>query len=157
MVVGPAHGRGDRGRDVAVLDQLDARTRLADLLDQVVMAWAVEDDRRHVADGPAERVRDRPDVRGDGLRERDAPARDRSDGHLAHVHVRKRGQRPTRADRDHGDGVVPAACDDAPALERVEREVDLLPTRADDGVRGKVLGVLGAADHDPSADRELVQ
>src|SRR3954463_4300043 len=50
VVVRAAHGRADRRGDVAVLDQLDARARGTDLLDQVVMARTVEHDRGHVVD-----------------------------------------------------------------------------------------------------------
>ena len=64
VVVRPADRCGDGGGHVAVLDQLDAGACGADLLDQVVMARPVEDDRRHVFDVPAEGLRDRLDILG---------------------------------------------------------------------------------------------
>src|SRR5207344_851664 len=54
MVVGPADRRRDRRGHVAVLDQLGPGAGVADLLDQVVVAWPVEDDRRHVVDATPE-------------------------------------------------------------------------------------------------------
>ncbi len=62
VVVGAAHGGGDRRGDVAVLDQLDAGAGGPDLLDQVVVARPVEDDRRDVSGPAAVRVGDRRDV-----------------------------------------------------------------------------------------------
>ena len=65
VVVRAADRRGDRGGDVAVLDQLDPRAGGADLLDQVVVARPVEDDRRDVVRPAAEGLGDRPDVLAD--------------------------------------------------------------------------------------------
>src|SRR5204863_2306041 len=79
VVVRAADRGGDRGRDVAVLDELDPRSRVADLLDQVVMAGPVEDDCRHVVHTPSEGLRDRLDVLADGTEEVDRAARARAD------------------------------------------------------------------------------
>ena len=68
VVVRAADRGGDRGGDVAVLDELDSRAGVADLLDQVVVARTVEDDRRHVVHPAAERLGDRLDVLADGRR-----------------------------------------------------------------------------------------
>ena len=65
---------------------------VADLLDQVVVARPVEDDRRHVVDAAAERVRDRLDVLADRPQQVDVAARARPDRDLAHVHVGQRRQ-----------------------------------------------------------------
>ena len=49
---------GDRRRDVAVADQVDAGARLAQLADQVVVALALEHDDADVGHAPALRLRD---------------------------------------------------------------------------------------------------
>ena len=118
VVVRAADGGGDRGEHVAVLDQLDARAGGADLLDQVVMARPVEDDRRHVVHHPPVGVGDRADVVADRHRERDPSAGARPDRQLPHVHVRKRRHRAARPHRDHRERVVAAARRHRPALER---------------------------------------
>src|SRR5581483_2240813 len=61
VVVRAADRRGDRRRHRPVLDQLDPRPRSPDLLDQVVVAGPVEDDRGHVAGLALEGVGDRAD------------------------------------------------------------------------------------------------
>ena len=143
---------------VAVLDQLDPRAGRADLLDQVVVPRPVEDDRRDVVDHAAERVRDRrARCRRPGSSSEIAPARDRADGHLPHVHVGQRRHRAARRRGDHRDGVRPAARDDGPPLERVEREVVLLPARADRRPGRELLRLLVPADHDLAADRHLLE
>ncbi len=157
MVVRAAHRGADRRRDVTVLDQLDARARRADLLDQVVVARTVEDDRSDVVDHAAERVGDRADVVADRAVERDLPARARADRHLAHVHVGQRRQRAARRGGDHRDRVRAAARDHRSSFERIEREVVLLAAEPDHRSGGELLGLLLAADHDPAADRHALQ
>ena len=79
-----------------------------------------------------ERVGDRLDVLAHRLEQVDRAARARPDRHLAHVHVRAASsKRAALADRDHRHGAVAAARDDAAALERIEREIDLVPAGAD--------------------------
>src|SRR5581483_6734211 len=51
----------------------------------------------------------------------------------------------------------PAARDDGPSLERVDREIDLLAAGADDGARGELVAVGRAADHDVPADRQPLE
>src|SRR5438105_3488785 len=62
MVVRATDRGRDRGGDVAVLDELDAGAGGSDVLDQVVVARAVEDDRRDVVRAPPEGLGDRADV-----------------------------------------------------------------------------------------------
>ena len=86
----------------------------------------------------------------------DLPARARPDRHLAHVHVGQRDERSRLADRDHRHRAVAAARDDAAALERVDREVDVPAAEPEDGaVRERAL--LLPADHDAPLDRQLVE
>src|SRR5581483_2755278 len=157
VVVRPPNGGRDRRGDVTVLDQLDPGACGADLLDQVLVARPVEDDRRHVLHRSPERACDRADVLADGPAEVDAPPRDRADGHLPHVHVRELHQRAALTDRQHRHRAVPAARHDAPALERVEREIDLLATGADLLADRERRAALRRADHDPPRDREQLE
>jgi hypothetical protein len=157
VVVRAADRGGDGSGHVAVLDQLDASACCPDLLDQVVVTRPVEHDRRYVVDHPTERVRDGADVVADRLLQVDRAARLRADGHLAHVHVRQPLERARVAHGDHRHRAVAAARDDAAALERVEREVDLLPADADFRARGELLALDVRADHDGPVDRQLVE
>jgi hypothetical protein len=116
VVVGSTDRGRDRGCDVAVLDELDAGARLADVLDEVVVARAVEDDGGDVGRAPAESLGDRDDVLVDRAQEVDLPAGDGPDGHLPHVHVRQGRQRPRRPGCDQRHRSVTAAGDDGPAL-----------------------------------------
>src|SRR5581483_2012069 len=156
MVVRPADGGRDRGGHVAVLDELDARACRADLLDQVVMAGTIEDDRRHVVHAPAECLRDRLDVLAHRPLQIDRTAGAGADGHLAHVHVGELDQLPGIADRDHRHRAVPAARDDAAAFQRVEREIDLDAARAERRAGGEAL-VLRRAEDDAASDRKPVE
>ena len=122
------------------------------------MAWAVEDDRRDVAHPPAERLGDRLDVLGDGPLEVDLPAGRGTDGHLPHVHVGKRLQRPRIACRDHCHRAAPASRDDPRALQRVEREVERLAAGADLLPRREIVRLLlRGPDDDVPVDRQLLQ
>src|SRR5918996_5778968 len=149
----------DRGRDggghVAVLDQLDARAAGADLLDQIVMTRAVEDDRRDVLGVAAERVRDRPDVVRHRPVEVDLPAGNGPDGHLAHVHLRQAREAPGLPHGDHRHRSVIAPGDDAPALQWIDGQVDVGSAAADDRVQGERVVRFVTANDDPPADWEL--
>ena len=148
---------GDRGGDVAVLDELDAGARRADLLHEIVVARAVEDDRGDVVRPPPVGLGDRDDVVPHRLAEVDLSARNRADGDLAHVHLREARERAGLPHADHGHGPVVAARDDRPALERVDGEVDLRPAAPDRCADRERVRLLVAADDDPAGDRELVQ
>ncbi len=158
VIVRAPDGGGDRGGDVAVLDQLDPSARGADLLDQVVVPGPVEDDRRDVADPPAEGLGDRLDVLRDGPPEVDVPACDRPDRHLPHVHVRKRLERSGLADRDHRHGAAAAARDDGarPRAGRRARST-VSPPGAELHAGLQPLALAGGADHDRSVDGKLLQ
>ena len=156
MVVRAADGGGDRRRHVTVLDQLDARAGVADLLDQIVVAGTVEHDRRHVVHAAAECVGDRLDVLGDRPQQVDRAAGARADRELPHVHVGQRQEAARLADGDHRHRAVAAARDDAAALERVEGEIDhhaAGPERRP----GRERLVVGRAEDDPAADRQAVE
>ena len=130
VVVRAADRRRDRRGHGAVLDQLDPCAGRADLLDQVVVAWSVEHDRGHVADVASEGLRDRADVVADRREQADPAARARPDGDRPHVHVGEAQELAGLGRNDHRDRAVASARDDAAALERVEREVDVDPAGA---------------------------
>ena len=157
MVIGAADRRRDRGGYVTVLDQLDARARTADLLDQVMMARPVEDDGRDVVHSPAECLGDRLHVLGDRAQEVDRPPGPRSDGELSHVHVRQRQQPPRLAHRDHRHRPVAASRDHAAAFERVEREIDVDAARAEDHAGREPALVADRAEDNTPTDRQEVE
>ena len=112
-------GRGDRGRDVAVADQVDARAGRTQLGDQVDVALALEDDDVHVARRLAERLRDRVHVLGRrGLdvdrverlprRRRSSPCRPRRRGRTSSRARRARSRRSRSAARARS-GACPRA------------------------------------------------
>ena len=82
-------------------------------------------------DDPAEGVGDRADVVADRARQADPAARARPDRHLPHVHVGERRHRAGGAAAIIEIAPLPPRANTAAPLERVEREVDLLPARAD--------------------------
>ena len=122
-----------------------------------MVARPVEHDRRDVVRPTSERLGDRGDVLRQRFQQVDRPAGARPDRHLPHVHVREVQERAAVADGDHRHRTVPAARDDAAALERVDREVDGRAAGADvlAGAQRRVL--VGRADHDPSLDLEVVE
>ncbi len=80
------------------------------------------------------------------------------DGHLPHVHVRKRLQRPRIARRDHRHRAAPASRDDPRALQRIEREVERLAAGADPLPGRKVVRLLlRGPDDDVPVDRQLLE
>ena len=141
----------------AVVDQLDARPGVADLLDQVVVARPVEDDRRDVVRAAAECLRDREDILAHRSQQVDRAARTRSDRELPHVHVGQLQERAGLPDGDHRHRAVAAPRDDAAALERVEGEVDGLSPGSDRSPGGERRLVVGRPDHDAALDRERVE
>ena len=125
VVVRAADRGGDRRGHVAVLDQLDAGAGVADLLDQVVVARPVEDDRRHVVRRCGRTPRRSRAMFSPTGRSRSICPRARGPTAILRMYMSGSvGSVPGGADGDHRDRAVAAARDDAAALERVEREVD---------------------------------
>src|SRR4051794_4940004 len=69
-------GAADRGREVAVADQLDPGAGLADLVDQRLVAWSLEDHHGDIADAPSELGRDPREVLPGREADVDAAGRD---------------------------------------------------------------------------------
>ena len=128
----------------------------AQLLDQVVMARPVQDERRDVERLAPEALGDVADVVRDGPVEVDHGAGARPDCDRAHVHIGQVPQRPLWRGGEHRHRADTASRDDTPTLDRVEREVDALAAGADPAVRRQRLARPGA-DHDSPVDRQLVQ
>src|SRR5262249_36203456 len=78
-------------------------------------------------------------------------------GHLPHVDVRQRRETAVIADRDHRHRAVAPARDDPATLERIEREIDVLPAAADDRAGGESAGVVERAEYDATADGQDVE
>src|SRR3954447_18593393 len=158
VVVRAADHRRDRRGHVSVLDQLDPGAGGADLLDQVVMPWTVEHDRRYVVDAAAERLGDAEDVVGHRFAEIDRRPCQRTDRELAHVHIRQGLQGARLTDRDHRHRSAAAAGDHSTPFQRVERQVDLLAAGSNPLARGETLRLVAAGpDHDSAVDRQLLE
>ena len=113
-------------RDVAVGDQPHAPARLADLLDALLVARAVEHDDHHVADVGALALGDQPDRLAERPVEVEQVGDVRAAGHLLHVDARARVEhRALLGERDHGERARAALRAQARALERVDGDVDL--------------------------------
>jgi hypothetical protein len=157
VVVRSPDRRGHRSRHVAVLDELDAGARGTDLLNEIVVACAIEDDRRDVPDSPAEGLGDCLDVLGHRAPEIDLPPRDWPNGHLPHVHVGKRLKGSRLADGDHRHRAAPASGHDAAAFERIQREIDRLSPLPDPVAGLQYLELPRRPDHDPAVDRQELE
>ena len=77
----------ERGDDVAVLDEVDPRAGLADVLDQLLVTRSVEDDDREVVDLASQRLRDDLQVLLHRTVDVDLPFRRRPDDELLHVGI----------------------------------------------------------------------
>ena len=116
---------GERGGDVAVAEQLDARAGAPHLVDELVVARAVEDGDGQVLDVDALRLGERAAGCRSGCgRGRSRPAL-RPARRSCPCTCRGRGEGAVLGDRDHRERVVAAGGADGGALERVERDVDL--------------------------------
>ena len=158
---GLGSGGGDRRRDVAVADQVDARAGLAELADQLLVPVALEHDDTNVRRAYALRLRDSIDVFG--RRRVDVDRLDRIGAGCDLLHVDRRAREEHRAalrDRDHGDRIgLAERCQPRP-LERIDGDVDrrtaavadLLPV-----VEHRRLVLLPLADHDHAFHRDGVE
>ena len=145
----------DRGRDVAVADEVHARAGLAQLGDQVVVAVALEDDDGEVVDGAVLRLGDALEVLGRRRVDVDRVGRLGPDGDLVHVQRRAREEhRPALGDGDDGDRVRHPERREPRPLERVDGDVDLGPDAVADLLaveEHRRLVLLALADDDDAA------
>jgi hypothetical protein len=152
---------GDRGRDVAVADQLHLRARLAQLGDQRVVALPLEHDDGHVARRAALRLGDAADVLGRRERDVDRVDRLRAGGDLLHVDGRAGEEhRAAVRERDHRDRARLAERGQARALERVDGDVARRPVAGADllaVVEHRRLVLLALADDDDPVHRHGVE
>src|SRR6478752_3863121 len=149
---GVGAGRGDRARDVAVADELDAGAGAADLFDQLGVPGPVEHAHPHVVGLDALGGRDPADVLGHGDRDVDGVGRLRPHGQLLHVEHRRRvehgaplGHREHRDRAGHALGHERGAVDgvDGDVAPRALTVADLLAVEQ----HGRLV-LLALADHD---------
>ena len=116
----------DRSGDVSVGDELDPCTCVADLLDEGVVAWPVEDADRDVLHLDLLGLGDPADVLLRRQADVDDVGRLGAGGELLHVEDRRRVEhRAALGDGDHRDRVVHALGGERGAVDRVDRDVDL--------------------------------
>ena len=159
MHVGPGDRDGHGGHEVAVLDQLDARTRRADFLDERLVAWPVEDHDREVVDLPVERVGDDLQVLLDRAIEIDLALRGRAHDELFHVRIGRVEQSATLGDRKDRDRIRAPMRDGVGALERIDGDIDLGADALADlfaDIQHRRLVSLAFTDDDAPVERDLV-
>src|SRR5581483_5218777 len=122
---GAGDGDGERRDDVAVLDEVDARTGRADVVDELLVPRPVEDDDGEVLNLAPERVRHDLEVLGDRPIHVDLALRGRADHELLHVRVGRVEQAAALRHRHHRDRVRASLRHEVGALERIDRDVDL--------------------------------
>src|SRR5215210_2814766 len=117
-------GGGDRGRDVAVANEVHARAGVPQLADQPLVPLALEHDDGHLAHVQALRPGDRAHVLGWGSVDVDRAGGLAPHGDLVHVERRAGVEhRPPLGDGDDGDRIRLAERRQAGALEWVDRDV----------------------------------
>jgi hypothetical protein len=162
---GPRHRAGDRGRQVAVADELDPGAGGPDLGDERIVTRPLEDDDRDVAHPAAERIGDPAQVLGRPIADVDLARRHRPDAQLFHVRVRGVGQPARLGRRKHGDRAGLAVGDQVRSLERVDRDVHardvvaIAQVGAADplaDVQHRRLVAFALTDDDPAGEVDLV-
>ena len=152
---------GDRRRDVAVADEVHARSGLAELGDEVVVAVALEDDDGEVVHAAVLGLGDALEVLGRRRVDVDRVGRLGADGDLVHVQRRSGEEhRPALGDGDHRDRVRHAECREPRPLERIDRDVDLGPDAVADLLaveEHRRLVLLALADDDDTAHGDGVE
>ncbi len=151
----------DGRRDVAVADEVHARSGLAKLGDEVVVAVALEDDDREIVDGAVLRLGDALEVLGRRHVDVDRVGCLGADGDLVHVQ-RGTGEehRPALRDGDDRDRVRHAERREPRSLERVDRDVDLGSRTVADLLaveQHRRLVLLALADDDDAAHGDRVE
>ncbi len=159
--IGAAHGGRDAGRKIAVADQADPGPGPADVLDQLLMARAVENDDDHFVDRPVERTGDGFEVLRDGGVEVDEPARLRPDNDFLHVAIGRAQQAAAVGGREHGDRPRRAGGAEVGAFERINRDIHkgcVVAALANflAGIKQWRFVPLSLADHDLAIHRDQI-
>jgi hypothetical protein len=158
---GPHLRGGDRRRDVAVADEVDARAGLADLGNEFVMAVALEDDDGEVVDVDLLRLCDAPEVLRRGRVDVDRVGRLGPDGDLVHVQGGTREEhRPPLGDGDDRDRIRHPERRQPRSLERIHGDVHLGPVAVAHGLpveEHRRLVLLPLADHDDASHAHGVE
>ena len=123
MDSGSRHRRRDARREVAIRDQANARARLADIGDQLLVARPVEDHDHQVVHPALQPPRDGLQILLDRRIQIHRAFGGRADDDLLHVAVR-RVQQPARlGGRQHRDGPGAAGGAEIGSLQRIDRDI----------------------------------
>ena len=161
---GARHGARDGRRQVAVADELDARSGRPDLGDEIVVTRTFQDDHGDVADLATERLGDASEVLGRADPDVDLAGRDRPDAQLLEVRVGGMGQAAGLRGGEDGDRARLAVGHEVRALQRIDRDIHprhvlAVGAGAPDAladVEHRGLIALALADHDPTREVDLV-
>ena len=154
-------GGGDDAGHIAIGDELDARTRCADLADQLGMARTVQNAGRDLLDLDALLLGQRIDVVDRiGIEIDEALGIAAADRDLVHIGVGRVQERAAFRRREHGHRVRHGFRGERRAFQRIERDVDRRAfARADllaDIEHGGFVS-FALADHDDAVDIENVE
>ena len=161
---GTRHRRRDSGREIAIADQADARARLADIRDELLMPRPVEHHHHHVVHAPLQ-------APGDGLQvvfhrsvQIDSAFRRRTDDDLLHVAVGRVQQATAFSGRQHRNRPAGAGRAEIGAFERIDRDIHreragLILRRAEffTDVEHRRLVALALADHNRAVDGDVIE
>src|SRR5688500_6250335 len=125
MIAGAGDGGGDRRREVAISDELDTRAGLADVLDQLLVPLALEDDDGEILHVSAEAVRDDAQVGRDGELHAHFAGGRGTNTQLLHIDVGRMEQSAALGNGKHADRAVAPGSDEVGAFERVDGDVYL--------------------------------
>jgi hypothetical protein len=117
------HG-DDRRSDVAVVEQADTRADLAHFLDQVLVARAVEQSNRDLADRTVHLGSQRPNILAQRAIDRDPPPAHRADDDLIHVGNAGVKERPAARGRYDRNRTRAAARRQRRSIDGIDRDVD---------------------------------
>ena len=114
----------DRAGNIAVEDQLGARTRLADLFDHVSVTWTIKHGHRHLRRLLTLSLRNTANVLADRQAEINRIRGLRAGHELIHVeHCRRVVHRPAFSNSHHGQRIVQALRRQTGAVDRVNRNI----------------------------------
>src|SRR5579864_404617 len=116
-------GRDTRGK-IAVTDELDARAGLANVGDELLVAWTIEDDDDEVIHTALEAACDVLQVVRDGGVEIDGMLAGWADDDFVHVAIGRVEQATLFGSGQHGDGAGSARSAEISAFEGIDGDVD---------------------------------
>src|SRR5215471_2787983 len=118
------HSRRDPGREIAIGDEPDARTRLANVADQLLMSWPVQYDHHEIIHAALEPPRNGLQILLHGRIEIHGAFRCRTHNDLLHVAIGSVEQSTMLGSREHRDRSRPAGRAEIRAFQWIYGDID---------------------------------